>query len=260
MNKKSVLWKFLIIIFCNTLLFASSGDFVVKHQITGPIKTNSYLIYDEKSKEAALVDVGGPIDSLMFHIDNNHLNLKYIFTTHGHMDHLEGVPEILKKYPDAKLCLNKDDYDDFLIHMEWAEKNWDPKVTEAMKQNPETRKWFEYDLTKFKKPDIYVGDNEIYKLGDLEINTFLSPGHSAGSICYYIGNVLFSGDVLFYHKVGRTDLLHGSKEVIVNSVRRLYEELPDGTKVYPGHGQFTNIGTEKKENEEVTINEVNLQN
>jgi len=94
----------------------------------------------------------------------------------------------------------------------------------------------------------------------LKIKTILSPGHSRGSICYHVGNVLFSGDVLFYREVGRTDLLGGSGEEIVKSVRMLYTLLPDETKVYPGHGQFTEICYEKIENEEVTINEVNLQN
>jgi glyoxylase-like metal-dependent hydrolase (beta-lactamase superfamily II) len=128
-----------------------------------------------------------------------------------------------------------------------------------MKQHPEMGKWFEYDLTQFK-PDIYVKDREIYKLGHLEIKTFLSPGHSAGSICYHVGDVLFSGDVLFHRKVGKTEILSGSKDKMVTSVRRLYRELPDETKVYPGHGQFTDIGTEKTENEEVTLTKVNIQN
>jgi len=69
-----------------------------------------------------------------------------------------------------------------------------------------------------------------------------------GSICYHVGNVLFAGDVLFYRQVGRTDLLGGSKENIEKSV------------VYPGHGEFTDIGTEKVENEEVTVNAVSIKN
>jgi glyoxylase-like metal-dependent hydrolase (beta-lactamase superfamily II) len=129
-----------------------------------------------------------------------------------------------------------------------------------MKQNSEIRKWFEYDHTHFIDPDIYLKDNEIIKLGNLKIKTYLSPGHSSGSIFYQVEDILISGDVLFYRQVGRTDLLGGSKEAIVKSVRRLYSELPDETKVYPGHGQFTDIGTEKTDNEEVTLNEINIKN
>jgi glyoxylase-like metal-dependent hydrolase (beta-lactamase superfamily II) len=72
-------------------------------------------------------------------------------------------------------------------------------------------------------------------------------------MCFIVGDVLFSGDVLFYRRVGTTDLLGGSSEEQVRSVRRLYEQLPDETKVYPGHGRFTDIGSEKTENQHVTV-------
>jgi glyoxylase-like metal-dependent hydrolase (beta-lactamase superfamily II) len=68
-----------------------------------------------------------------------------------------------------------------------------------------------------------------------------------------VEDVLFSGDVLFYRQVGRTDLLGGSEENLIKSVRRLYNELPEKTKVYPGHGEFTDIGTEKVKNEKIRI-------
>lgn len=176
--------------------------------------------------------------------------VRYTFATHAHMDHVEGVPQIQEQFPDAQLCYNKKDYEDFLISTDWIEESFPEDVAE-MKKSPEFKKWFEYDMTIFKEPDIYLEDNQTYKLGNLEVRTFLSPGHSAGSICFHVGDVLFSGDVLFHRQVGRTDLLGGSKENIVKSVQRLYAELPDATKVYPGHGEFTEIGTEKIENEEV---------
>ncbi|TSA32006.1 MAG: MBL fold metallo-hydrolase [Porphyromonadaceae bacterium] len=80
-----------------------------------------------------------------------------------------------------------------------------------------------------------------------------TPGHSPGGICYYTENILFSGDVLFYRTVGRTDTQNGSKEAQIKSVRKLYEIFPDSTIVYPGHGQFTDIGSEKKENRKITL-------
>jgi glyoxylase-like metal-dependent hydrolase (beta-lactamase superfamily II) len=75
-----------------------------------------------------------------------------------------------------------------------------------------------------------------------------------------VEDVLFSGDVLFYRQVGRTDLLGGSKDNIAKSVRRLYTELPGSTKVYPGHGEFTDIGTERTENQEVRIDGATIKN
>jgi hydroxyacylglutathione hydrolase len=237
---------------------APTNNFVLHHQVTGPIKTNCYLLYDIESKEAALFDVGGPVDSLISIIKEKQLILKFIFATHAHIDHLEGVPVIRERFPNALLCYTKEDYNNFLVSIDWSVKHFDPKLTEAMKQDSATAKWFDYDLSIFGPPDINVEDNHIFKLGDLEIKTILSPGHSVGSICYQVGNVLFSGDVLSNRSVGRTDLLGGSKEALVRSVRVLYTLCPDETKVYPGHRQPTDIGSEKKENKKITINEVNL--
>lgn len=236
-----------------------SGEPVVLHQVTGPVETNCYLLYDAKSKEAALIDVGGPIDTLLAHIEEHSLHVKYIFATHVHMDHVEGVPRIKERFPEAQVCYGAKDIDDFLLMPEWLKENY-PEMYAAMMENPEIKKWEEYDLSIFVKPDILLEDNQIYKLGNLEIRTLLSPGHSAGSICFHVGDVLFSGDVLFHRQVGRTDLLGASKEALVKSVRRLYEELPDATKVYPGHGDFTDIGTEKRENEEITVDAVTIKN
>ena len=238
---------------------AKSGELVVLHQVTGPIDTNCYLLYDAQSKEAALIDVGGPIETLVAHIEENDLDLKYIFATHVHMDHVEGVPQIQEKFPDALLCYNEKEYENFFLIPEWTKENL-PELYEAMLNSPDLKKYVEMDLSIFTKPDIYLEDNQTYRLGNLEIRTFLSPGHSAGSICFHVEDVLFSGDVLFHRAVGRTDILGGSTENIAKSVQRLYAELPDTTKVYPGHGEFTDIGTEKTENEEVRIDAVTIKN
>lgn len=230
---------------------ASHSELVIRHEVTGPVETNCCLLYDARSKEAALIDVGGPVDSLVAHIEKHSLELKYIFTTHMHMDHVEGIPQIEAKFPDALLCHNQNEYEDFQVFRDWMEENF-PEMVAGMKESPEYRKWFKYDLSLFREPDVYLEDNQTYKLGHLQIRTILTPGHSRGSICLSVGDVLFSGDVLFFRQVGRTDLLGGSKEEIIDSIRRLYDELPDATKVYPGHGEFTDIGSEKRENEEVS--------
>ena len=252
--KKGKDLSYALILFSLLLLHCSpSGQLSVRREVTGPVETNCYLLYDEESREAALIDVGGPIDSLVTHIDEQGLKLKYIFLTHAHMDHLEGLPGIKRLYPDAQVCCNRREYHDFLTWREWAAENWKEGVAE-MKKNPDFAKWFEYDLSIFGEPDIYLEDNQTYILGTIKIRTLLSPGHSSGSICFYTPRILFSGDVLFYRRVGRTDLLGGSDEAITRSVRRLYDELPDDTKVYPGHGRFTYIGEEKDSNEKVTAN------
>jgi len=235
------------------------GDLVVLRQVTGPVRTNSYLLYDAVTKEAALIDVGGPADSLVAHIRENDLLLKYILATHLHMDHVEGVPRMQDRFPNALVCYNQQEYEDFQVFREWMVEN-EPEIVAEMKLSPEFRKWFEYDLSIFTEPDVYLIDRETYKLGNLAIGTILAPGHSRGSICFHVADVLFSGDVLFYRRVGRTDLLGGSKEGIIQSVRRLYSVFPDSTKVYPGHGELTDIGSEKRENEEVRLDSAAVQN
>ncbi len=251
--KKSV--SISIVLVALSLLFqycASSDKYAVLHEVTGPIKTNCYLLYDLKSKEAALIDVGGPIDAHTNFIIENNLKLKYIFATHCHMEHIEGVPAIKEKFPDALVCYNKKEYEDLQVFREWIKENMSPEELAQMKQNPEIAKWFEYDLSLFRKPDIYLEDNQVYRLGNQKIKTILSPGNSRGGICFYLGKALFSGDVLSYRSAGRTDLLGGSSTDLFHSVQKLYRSLPDQTIVYPGHGQFTDIGSEKIENERIS--------
>lgn len=228
------------------------GKLVVLHQVTGPGETNCYLVYDAVTKDAALIDVGGPVDSLIANISKEDLKLKYIFATHMHMDHIEGVPHLQDQFPNALLCYNQQEYEDFHIFREWMSQH-SPTLVSEMKSSPEFSKWLEYDLSIFKMPDIHLEGNQTYELGNLRLRTLVTPGHSRGSICFHVGDVLFTGDVLFYRRVGRTDLLGGSKDDIIQSVRKLYAEFPDSTRVYPGHGEFTDVGSERRENEEVTI-------
>lgn len=230
----------------------AAEQFKVILQVTGPIATNSYLIYDLESKEAALVDPGGPVATLTDFIKTNQLKLKYIFITHQHIDHTIGVPDIRNMFPKVKLCMHKDEYRDFFTQKEWAIKNYGPEWIAAGRKNPEIAKLFDFDEKLLKIPEIFVEDNQTLELGSLKIRTILCPGHSPAGTCYAAGNVLFTGDVLFYRTVGRIDTQNGSKQEQIKSVRKLYSMFPDSTVVYPGHGQFTDIGSEKRENKRIT--------
>jgi hydroxyacylglutathione hydrolase len=262
--KKTILFSLSLLLALMVSCFPQSNTMVVVHQTTGPMEANCYLLYDSSTKQAALFDVGSPIGELVSVIRKNNLTLKYIFITHAHVDHVYGVPAIKKQFPQAKLLISKAEYEDMKLYADW-ENTLDPKIVaemkKAMKQNPEIAAMMNFDFNLIGKPDRFIKDNQVIKLGNLKIRAYLSPGHSRGSICFYVGDALFSGDVLFYRKVGRTDLpLSGGKDAMIKSVRRLYILLPDTTKVYPGHDQFTDIGTEKTHNEEVTMTSTNLQN
>ena len=244
---------------------ARPGKPAVVRQVVGPIKVNCYLLYDEKSRDAALFDVGGPIDELVSEIDEKRLNLKYIFITHGHCDHVLGLPTARERFPEAKVCFSREEYEDMGSYERWEEKLPPQEVAQMKKAlepggNPELAALLTLDYDRIGKPDIFAADGQVFKLGGLEIRAILSPGHSRGSLCYSAGNVLISGDLLFAGQVGRTDLMDGGKDAIVKSVRALYASLSDETKVYPGHGPATDIGTEKRENEEVSATSVNIKN
>ena len=237
------------------LLFqcSQSEKLIIKRQVTGPVDTNCYLIYGSKTKDAALIDVAGPIDTLLIHIRDNDLNVKYIFFSHGHFDHVMGLPMIRDQFPDARVCIHKDDYSDMLVQLDWVLKNMGDEFIESLRNDPKLSKLLEFDAKTFEYPDIFIQDNQVFNLGYNKITAFHSPGHSRGSVCYHIGNSLFSGDVLFYRTVGRTDVQNSSRSDQIVSVRRLYSVLPDETQVYPGHGRYTDIGSEKKENKRITV-------
>ncbi|NQU34076.1 MAG: MBL fold metallo-hydrolase [Bacteroidetes bacterium] len=250
---------FLLFMVFLQLSCAKTEDFKVLHELTGGIETNCYLIYGVKSKEAALIDPGGPVDTLITFIKENALDLKYIFITHGHIDHVFGIPDIKRIFPKVKMCMHEDDFNDLFTQKEWAIENYGSEFVDFLKSNPETSKFLDFDMHSLGVPDIFVEDNQTFQLGSLEIKAMHSPGHSPGGICYYTGNILFSGDVLFYRTVGRTDTQHGSTEDQINSVRTLYETFPDSTIVYPGHFQPTDIGSEKTGNERITLDKHNMQ-
>ncbi|UCH63681.1 MAG: MBL fold metallo-hydrolase [Fidelibacterota bacterium] len=260
MYKKPLSLHLLVCLFLG-LYCSKSEDFIIHHQVSGPGETNSYLLYTVKSKKAALFDVGGRIDTLVSIINDENLDLKYIFITHAHPDHVYGIAAIMEKYPKAKIGISGEEYEDTDLYARWEEA-LDSALVAAVKESPpEILDMMNFDFEALGEPGITLEDDQILKLGDLRIRTFLSPGHSRGSICFYVGDALFSGDVLFYRQVGRTDLPQsGGPEEIVKSVHRLYSSLSDKTKVYPGHGLFTDIGTEKLENEEVRVESVSLQN
>lgn len=248
---KRIAYFFLFIVCFLQLAFFTQEEFKVISQMEGPIKTNSFLLFDLASKEAAIIDVAGALDSLTKHIKENSLNLKYIFLTHAHWDHVEGLLDLKEKYPNAKICLNKEEYSAMLGYYSFAKES-DPTKFEKVMRDSVLAKMMNFDLTSIK-PDIYLKDNEEYFLGNLRIRTLFTPGHSAGCICYSCENVLFAGDVLFYRSVGNTDFYKASRKDQIESVRRLYKLFPDSTIVYTGHGQFTTIGSEKKENKYITV-------
>lgn len=258
MDKKNL--KYIFLVLSSTVLFLaiqSNTHLVVEREVT-PIGTNAYLLYDPVSSEAALFDVAGPIDTLESIIREHKLRLKYIIFTHGHFDHVMGLPAIRDRYREAQVVIHKDDFEDMQTQLDWVLNNMSQNIINSIRNDPETAKMLEFDAKSFGKPDILISTDRVLQLGSKEIKTIHSPGHSRGSVCYYVDGILFSGDVLFYRSVGRTDVQNSSLKDQISSVRRLYE-LPGKTIVYPGHGPPTDIGSERTENRRISLDTVNMQ-
>ncbi|MDN5354324.1 MAG: hydroxyacylglutathione hydrolase [Candidatus Cloacimonadota bacterium] len=189
--------------------------------------TNTYLVWEEESGQAMLIDPAAPSEEIV--PDLASLTLKFIVLTHGHGDHIAGVDFFAKLNKETQVCIHEKD----------SNLLTDPNLNFSAYM----------DLKIQNKPaDILLQDGDVLQLGKTEIQVLHTPGHTQGGICLYSENVLFSGDTLFNRGIGRTDLLGGNYQALVNSIKKKLWLLPDSTKVYPGHGPATTIGEEKMEN------------
>ena len=186
---------------------------MIFHQIAvGPMQNFAYLVGDEKTGTAAVVDAAWEPEMLMDLASKNGLRIAFIITTHGHPDHVSGIDDLSKK-TGAKIVAHD--------------------ASEAPK-------------------DIAVKDGDTIKVGSLEVKFIHTPGHSPDSMCVLVDNKLMTGDTLFVGECGRTDLPGGSAEQIYSSFFDKLLKLPDELEVYPGHDYgarpSSTIGHEKAHN------------
>lgn len=197
---------------------------------TGPLQVNTYILKDFDSKEAVIIDLGGDFENIKSKLDKDGYNIKFILNTHGHFDHVLGEVEVQKKYPNIPILMHKDDISHF------------SRLKEEM-----TYFGFKSD-TEPINPERFIDETTRLTIGKNEIKIFHTPGHSAGSLSYYVDGKLFSGDALFYRSIGRTDFYDGDFDTLINSIKIKMFSLPDSTEVYPGHGPKTTIINEKRFN------------
>lgn len=202
---------------------------IIKTFVEGPIDANNYLVIDEKSKDAVLIDCSSTRNEFINEIKDLGVNLKYILLTHGHFDHILGVDGF-------KGIFNVDVY--------MSEKDI-PQVEMATQM---MQMFTGLPVPEIKGINKYLNDGDEFFIGETKIKAIATAGHTEGGMCYLIEDKLFSGDTLFQLSVGRTDFPGGDYNQIVNSVRNILFNLPEDTEVYPGHGDKTNIGYEKKYN------------
>lgn len=202
---------------------------IIRQYVAGPIDANNYLVADEKTKEAVLIDCSERVQQIIDDVKELGLNVKYILLTHGHFDHVMGVND-MKKELGAEVLVNEKD----------------KSQVEMTKTILST---FGIYVDKNPEYDEFIDKNTELKIGDIPIKVFETPGHTEGGLSYLIENKVFTGDTLFKHYVGRTDLPGGNFAKLESSIKNILYKLDDTTEVFPGHNEMTTIGYEKKHNE-----------
>lgn len=202
---------------------------IIKRFIAGRLENNIYLVADEKSSEAVLIDATQDLPEIQKAVKDLGVKVKYILLTHGHFDHIFGLNS-LKKSLNAPAVICKDD------------------LVISDNINEFTRLFGLPDSVP-PKYDMYIKDGDEILLGSYKIKVIHTPGHTEGGVCYLVDGKLFSGDTLFRGSVGRTDLFGGNFGKLSDSIKNKLFKLDDKTEVFPGHGDMTTIGFEKKYNE-----------
>ena len=211
----------------------------VLRYIVGPVCTNCYLLVNHKTGELLVVDPGDQAQLIEKQIEKTGAKPVAILLTHGHFDHIGGCEE-LKAAADA--YAGEHGENPVKIYAGEAEK----KFLLDTKSNLSKDMGRPVTVTA----DVYLKDGEELDLDGIRIQVLATPGHTAGGISYYFpeGGFLICGDTLFQESVGRTDFPTGSMSTLVRSVKEKLFTLPEETVVYPGHGDSTTIGHEKKYN------------
>ncbi len=200
---------------------------IIKRLAVGQLETNSYLIGDEETKQAVVIDPGDEGDRIMEMVKESGLKVNSIICTHAHFDHIGAAGDI-RKETGAKIILHKEDLEGYGLAKEQAS-------------------FWGFDLDELPQPDDFMEEGDDIKVGNLNFKVMHTPGHSKGSVSLYGEGILLSGDTIFQGSVGRTDFPGGSMEQLKTSFKRLLD-LPEETKIFSGHGPETTVKREKKEN------------
>jgi glyoxylase-like metal-dependent hydrolase (beta-lactamase superfamily II) len=186
----------------------------------GMLETNCYIVTDEETKKCAIIDPGAESNTILDYIESNNLTPEAIFLTHGHFDHYMALDAVVEA-TGTQVYINE----------------------KEVNRNGQQMK---YKINDNEKLSFY-SEGDVINVGSLEFTILETPGHTPGSVTIKCEDALFTGDTLFCGDCGRTDLEGGSREVILQSLRRL-AELEGNYEVYPGHAESSTLDSERSFN------------
>lgn len=190
---------------------------------------NTYIIINEENKECIFLDPGEETDPLVRKVNNDGLKPVAIVCTHGHIDHMEGVLELKKKY-DIPFYMNEKDWH----HIQNV--SYQESVLQGI------------PAQGVPNPDENLPHEGTITLAGIEFQLIHSPGHTKGSVSLYAHGSLFTGDTLMSLSIGRTNISGASEVELLHTIQERFFKLPENTMVYPGHGPVTTIQQEKRLN------------
>lgn len=202
----------------------------IKCLVLGLVRTNCYIVYTEDTKKAVIIDPAADSRRITEEISALGVTPEAVLLTHGHFDHMLAADSLRNGY-HIPVCVLKDDAE---------------LLTQPDMNCSEQFLRMSYGISA----DEELEDGQRLAFLDGALTVIATPGHTAGSCCYYAEkeNILFSGDTLFQGSVGRTDLPTGKASQISLSIKEKLFVLPDDTLVLSGHGEQTTIGEEKQYN------------
>ena len=209
---------------------ADKGKVKIKQLVVGPVATNCFIVNIEGRKEAVVIDPGASGERIAEEMKKDGLSLAAVLLTHGHFDHFEGVPELCAEMGGKVYILDKE--------------------MELIKDSAMNGSLGLMGRGTAIEPECTVRDGEVLSVAGMDFKVMHTPGHTAGGCCYYLEDegILFAGDTIFMESIGRTDLATGNMKEILRSVREIILELPDETRILPGHGPVTDVMYEKANN------------
>ncbi|XUX01370.1 MAG: MBL fold metallo-hydrolase [Dehalogenimonas sp.] len=200
---------------------------IIECLVVGPIEANCYIVADEKTKEGMIIDPGEDAEDIVHRVKELGLKIQYIILTHSHFDHVAGTTSV-KKATGARLVVHEAD--------------------SSSLNNSMLARLAGCTHQPVPEPDLLLKGWEDLSIGELHFTVLNVPGHTPGGIALYGQDVVFTGDTLFQGSIGRTDLPGGEYDQIIDNINRRLMILDDAVKVYPGHGEPTTIGFERKNN------------